>query len=118
MNFGRRVPATFGLHDPAALAGALGLALNELPTQAQALEAMAASTDEASAHAALLLDDVARAQHLLEHPFIPGDDRPFVMTSRERRRLVRDVLEHEGAEATKMVLRGWRDHTVNALGVA
>jgi hypothetical protein len=120
MNFGHRVPngsATFGLHNAAALGDAVGVALAELPTPEQALEEVASSADEANAYAAILLGDTARALGLLGAPFFAGDDRPFTVAARERRRLIGDVLEREGAEGAKALLRGWRDHTVTALRV-
>jgi hypothetical protein len=120
LNYSTRVPsgtAVFALDNPEAFRSAIQQAMAELPSQQDALRAIAASQTEESPYAYLLLGEVALAQRRFVMPFFPDDERAFVNEARLRRFEISELLRLSGPESAVQRLRTWRDTTASNIGV-
>ena len=115
-----RVPngsSPVGFDDEATFEAMLHLAIEQVPSQGDALRRIASSDKEESAYALLLLGEFDAAAERLAEPYFPHDDRPFVTQARRRRDTIDRTLHDDGAEEATAVLRSWRDDSVRALDI-
>jgi len=102
--------STFAITDP-AFADTVRDALRHVPSEREALEAIAGTDTEEARYALLVLGDARAAERLLARPLAEGDNRPFVNEARERMATVLQRLRHDGANAALTQLAAWRDYT-------